>query len=642
MCHGCEAPMSELLGLRSYGRTIARSDGPAFRIWWSEGAETVNWESGRLSMQQFRRLGCIATQRVKSSTARLLFGLEPKTSMTNVVDRISSFEAGYSFLKDPRNNLHEAYLELCTKACLDPVDGLMTSERWNLNAVRRYLDEENELLVNIMLMMYLKGGQAPRTTEFFSIEWLNSPSNARGIYIDDGCVVFVTRHSKARKTTNQEFQVARYLSREDSKPIITYLVYIRPFADMLSRVCYETACERRLLFAPCTNWHKPWNADFLSSALKKVTKEVCGVAFGVQIYRQLSVAITEKHVKQMRSSFDSRNDKGENPGIEVVYAWQSGHRPFQRNVNYGIDSAYPDSLQPTLLSAYKRVSREWQYFLSDEGPGPRTATLLAPSSRKRSLSDCEDALESNVARKKASLAIQLTKDISTDSEDQDSIQLLVNESTRFEHLIRGHPLQSEGEKTPESLRKTSELQRQQTGNSENNTTRKTAASAFERLFIHHVEYRIVRCISCRYAVVPCQLRRHLKDHHSEIKPSERLKITETVLQLPGLAHRAQDVVYPPSSSRPIQGFPILEDALRCTFKTDEKTCSYVCMAVRTMQEHCKISHGWENNQKRGGDTRAKVKQSSNRMWADGGRCQRFFQYSQWRKYFLVDDDAVNN
>lgn len=33
-----------------------------------------------------------------------------------------------------------------------------------------------------------------------------------------------------------------------------------------------------------------------------------------------------------------------------------------------------------------------------------------------------------------------------------------------------------------------------------------------------------------FAVAPCQVRRHLKHHHSEIKPSERLKIAETVLR----------------------------------------------------------------------------------------------------------------
>jgi hypothetical protein len=58
-----------------------------------------------------------------------------------------------------------------------------------MDAVKRYLTEENALLIDIMLMMYLNGGQAPRTTEFFGIEWNNSPSSPRGVYIDDVSVL---------------------------------------------------------------------------------------------------------------------------------------------------------------------------------------------------------------------------------------------------------------------------------------------------------------------------------------------------------------------------------------------------------------------------------------------------------------------
>lgn len=39
--------------------------------------------------------------------------------------------------------------------------------------------------------------------------------------------------------------------------------------------------------------------------------------------------------------------------VEVVFAWQSAHRPVQRGSGYSIDAAYPDSLQPALLKVYK-------------------------------------------------------------------------------------------------------------------------------------------------------------------------------------------------------------------------------------------------------------------------------------------------
>ena len=148
-------------------------------------------------------------------------------------------------------------MDLSSRTCLSPIDGLMASDCWQMDAVRRYLNEETNLLVQLMLMLYLSGGQASRTTEFFSIECYNGPSTSRGVYVHNGSVVYVTRHSKARRATNHEFQVARYLPRQDSELLAKYLVYVRPFTDMLYRECYGHAYKRRLLFAPPDRPERP-------------------------------------------------------------------------------------------------------------------------------------------------------------------------------------------------------------------------------------------------------------------------------------------------------------------------------------------------------------------------------------------------
>jgi hypothetical protein len=50
MCLGSQAPMGELLSLRSYGRAWCCSEGPSFRVEWSEDGQVVSWEKHRLSM----------------------------------------------------------------------------------------------------------------------------------------------------------------------------------------------------------------------------------------------------------------------------------------------------------------------------------------------------------------------------------------------------------------------------------------------------------------------------------------------------------------------------------------------------------------------------------------------------------------
>lgn len=390
LCYGCQSPTGELLGLRAYGRALSRADGPIFRVHWDKSAQTVGWDGGTLSMDQLRRLGRLALAEAQSSMKRLLYGYNPGLMPDQLHDKMSNQRQGYSFVTEPENDLERAYLELSSKACLHPVDGLMSSDVWKIDAVHRYFKEETKLLRHIMLMMYLRGGQAPRTTEFLSIECYNGPSTSRGIYIHNGAIVYVTRHSKARRMTNQEFQVARYLPRKDSELVATYLAIVRPFTDMLNRACLGYDRERRLMFASADNVDKHWQSDVLTKALKDLTQQICLQPFGVQVYRQLSIAITERHVKDVSQPFNLYDDKTMAADIEVVFAWQSGHRPMQRGTSYGIDAAYPDSLQPALLRVYRWVSHRWHEFLrTDERPllNPDMTASESNSGTKRVISD---------------------------------------------------------------------------------------------------------------------------------------------------------------------------------------------------------------------------------------------------------------
>jgi hypothetical protein len=222
MCFGCQAPIGALLSLRSYGRAFSRSNGPSFRVNWSD--------DGKTTMSQFRGLGTRVHDRVAAAMSRLMYGLQPDLDLKKIGDRMSNHESGYSFVQDLAA-LRSEYLKLSVRACLDPIDGLMSGERWNFDAVHRHLREESSLLLHIFQVLFLRAGQCPRISEISSLECHNGPSTARGVYVNDGHVVYITRHSKVHQATNQEFQVVRYLCLNDSVLIAMYLIYVRPFAD---------------------------------------------------------------------------------------------------------------------------------------------------------------------------------------------------------------------------------------------------------------------------------------------------------------------------------------------------------------------------------------------------------------------------
>ncbi|TKA59965.1 hypothetical protein B0A55_10768 [Friedmanniomyces simplex] len=103
--------MGELLGLRPYGRAFSRSDGPSFRVSWSEDLETISWNDGKLNMDQFRQLGACVHARVAAAMSRSIYGMKPQLHLEELRDRFSNQESGYSFVQDPANGLRSEYLK---------------------------------------------------------------------------------------------------------------------------------------------------------------------------------------------------------------------------------------------------------------------------------------------------------------------------------------------------------------------------------------------------------------------------------------------------------------------------------------------------------------------------------------------------
>lgn len=56
-------------------------------------------------------------------------------------------------------------------------------------------------------------------------------------------------------------------------------------------------------------------------------------------------------------------------------AWQSGHRPLERGITYGLDGAFPARLQPNLLRAYEWASTRWHAFLHQASRAPAQPVL---------------------------------------------------------------------------------------------------------------------------------------------------------------------------------------------------------------------------------------------------------------------------
>lgn len=371
MVLGCLTPLGEFISLRSRGRKLARGDPPSVLAHWSYDKQTLSYGDISISMESFRNFGHALVQRAEALCNSLMFNWLPEVDLASVKDDMGNVTRGYSFLQHPANALSLAYLKLSTRACTAQRDGLLRGDRWDYKAVGDYLKTAENLQRYLAAMMYALCGQAPRATELFSLECCNGQSSQRGIFVYNGFMIYVIRTHKAKRSTNNEFNVARFLPAKPGRLLYYYLVYIRLFVAMLQRETsmHKTPPMGSRLFGLLEEPDIPWPPSRLTDVLVRNSVGFFNKPLNIRLYRQASVCITEMHVKKVAKPFNRYDDQSEDADPHVVFAWQSGHRPRHRELNYGLDGAFPAQLQPALLNLYEWASVEWHQFLHHQSRG---------------------------------------------------------------------------------------------------------------------------------------------------------------------------------------------------------------------------------------------------------------------------------
>ncbi|KAK6442737.1 hypothetical protein LTR95_001020 [Oleoguttula sp. CCFEE 5521] len=237
-------------------------------------------------------------------------------------------QAGYSFVSDPANGLSDEYLELSRIACLATKDGLMTDNGWDYVAVRQYVRLYHELQRLNMLQIYLHGGSTPCGTGLLTVAHRNTPDNRRGESVYANTIAIISQVNKARRTTNKEFYVVKFHDKDTARIMYQELTYIRPLCCMLGRTCLGSDIDSPLLFPSLVNPAEACKTTELTKVLQEYTQKAPGFPIGCRLFRQITMAITEKHVKSISRPFDQYDDKSGEASVSVGFAWQSGHGPL--------------------------------------------------------------------------------------------------------------------------------------------------------------------------------------------------------------------------------------------------------------------------------------------------------------------------
>lgn len=626
MCDGTLLPLGEFLSLVAYGISLSRADGPAFLFEWSEDGKEISWDGKHhLTMDGFRDLLATAAEQVAQQCKYMLFGWQPpRPHFRELRDRLSDKTAGYSFVTDPANGLSDAYLQLVKRACTAPMDGLLRRDRvggggrrWDMQAVIKYIEKHDELLKDLMIAVQGYGGQGSRISELLTLRHVNTSSQLRGVVLYAGSICCITRHVKNRLSTNKEFQVARFLPDKLGRLMYHYLVYIRPTVSMLRRVCLEKDEEKALLFTPAAT-DRIWKTSTFSKHLKQHSQRVptVPVGIGAQLYRQLSIAIAEKHVVGA-AAFNRYDEASVGYNDSIAFAWQSGHRPLQRHSTYGLDGAFPDKLQPGLLQTYRNVSNQWHTFLLAESAGrdPLFPQITMPSPVIPQKRPAESMLEPSINTK-------------------------YNRHLRQQHINQLGIEQSKNVEQPNTPSKSMTCFSSPPTNQSSPTTIKTriptsperhALGPFRIL----PELRVLVCNTCQFAVLADEVITHLRNsnHAKQYSPKQRrqlqMHIKETTDVIRSLGELKCFQYPPPETPALPYILPPQKDGIRCD------QCSYVVRGIASMQRHCREEHNWVNDWERGGNIRQKLLRQRSLPWTTGVYCQRLFASRAGSRWFEV-------
>ncbi|KAJ5293540.1 uncharacterized protein N7443_009493 [Penicillium atrosanguineum] len=384
MLPGSLTALGEFQSLRAFGKRQAALDPPSFFHHWSSDGNTVSLENVSVTLSSFRALPAYFIRQSHELCDTLLLGLSPAVDLSAIYDPMVNNQPGQSFVSYPANHLRDQYLQLADQAAGESNFGLIQEGAWHLDAVHRYLLYHDQLLGNISGIFITAGGQMPRLKELEEIEYTNSASSERAIYVYRSQVIYLTRHSKSKRSTGREFIVARFLPPCAGHILFLYLVYIRPFAELLCREQNASSTALRptdsFLFRSLVSG-KRWQPSHFHQILTDATSKVWYHRVHPRWYRQISIAVAEKHVQTASRCLNRFDDKSAQANPDVVFAWQSGHRPLQRAQTYGLDGAFPTKLQPALLRVYETASHAWHDFLYPQSRGTvqRSKTVSVPT-----------------------------------------------------------------------------------------------------------------------------------------------------------------------------------------------------------------------------------------------------------------------
>jgi superfamily II DNA helicase RecQ len=438
---GEPTPIDSIQRLKAYGMKIRYTTSAEGVIDWVD--DTLLYGNIRFSMPQLRSMvhGMVASSRQHLLTELMLLQVDdegkaidnttalPAIHWDQLVDNPAERKTDWSFMDDERNRaaigtqnpkgwlgrriiqeaeLKKAFIDItATRAAI--AAGQATAV-WNKDRVEAYRRAMKAFRRDLLALVHMTGGLPARGTELVTVQYKNSPNgDSRGIFIEDGLVVYVTAYHKGAGSSGKSKVIHRYLPREVGELMVYYLWIALPFWQTIeSALSGEGITTSAYIWEPEPEkaWLMPqkrqrtdeegssrrvgendeeheehedegevvddepasavelWNSNRVKYAIQSASLKHMGVKVNIMAWRHSTKAIYRKYIdsKSAVKAF-VQGDEDESNDEDEAFDIQTGHGSSIGGMIYGRPITEATFSTESKRAALRRVSIEWHTFL---------------------------------------------------------------------------------------------------------------------------------------------------------------------------------------------------------------------------------------------------------------------------------------
>lgn len=321
--HLCEAsfsPTSSILSQLAMGKSFNNLHQSPSNIHWSEDEQTIHYLGKGVQLSKIKVM-CDGLMREMSALLHELAFQKgvPTVDLSKIIDSMAWSQDfrrdDYSFIKQARNKSIDVGFKFMLKRARKATDewqmfrpGKDGQVEWIDNRAHGYLNVEKQFLRKLMVYCHISGGQPARGPELGSTKVSNSIYSARGWYVMNGRLCFLTMYDKARKRRGNTEYIVRFLPDQVSQVMVQYLAYIRPFARAVEYEMTKTLPNPEYLFRDARG---PWAGEELTGALVQVSNKYLGVRLTVSAWRHVAIGIATRHLIRESKSWEKDDEEGD-------------------------------------------------------------------------------------------------------------------------------------------------------------------------------------------------------------------------------------------------------------------------------------------------------------------------------------------